>query len=453
MRPPQLARESIAEFLALGVMATVIASAVVAVACAPAVRHASPSVFPERGPSDVRGELHGRLDGIDRMARIALARDARVAPVSATTAWRIDEQGGRQLLVRGSGQEPWRIERRGLLLRVAGERSDATPWRAGPFVAKATAGDGLLTYEGRHYRGELWFSATETGVLVVNRLPVEDYLRGVVPTELGTRLESDRAALQAQAIAARSYAYMRVPSREAAPSVSAWDMLATVANQVYLGADTENPIVNQAIDATTGLVLRYGGLLVDAPYSSSCGGRTATLNEAWRDGRNQPYLQPVDDVNPETRRPWCDIAPRNQWTADLDEGQLTEAVRRALTAAGANAPTPSLVNAVQVTARTGSGRVADLLFRTDRGDVHVKSNDLRDILRDARGAILSSTYFSVDRESRERGHLTGISLRGSGNGHGVGMCQWGAIARSRAGQDARSILAHYYPGTVVGFAD
>ena len=94
-----------------------------------------------------------------------------------------------------------------------------------------------------------------------------------------------------------------------------------------------------------------------------------------------------------------------------------------------------------------------LVLRTDRGDVTVRNNEIRNVLRDARGAILSSTYFSVDRESRARGHLSGVTLHGHGNGHGVGMCQWGAIGRSRAGIDARTILRHYYPGTVVGFAD
>ena len=94
-----------------------------------------------------------------------------------------------------------------------------------------------------------------------------------------------------------------------------------------------------------------------------------------------------------------------------------------------------------------------LVLRTDRGDVTVRNNEIRNVLRNTRGAILSSTYFSIERESRVRGHLSGVTLRGHGNGHGVGMCQWGAIGRSRAGLDARTILRHYYPGTVVGFAD
>jgi len=446
---------SVSEAIAVAAMATLVAVAVVSVACAPPTRRAaSPTTAAVVPPSDdLHGELHGRLGGVDRVARIALALNARVALVSSTTKWRVDEQGGKQLLVRGAGHEPWRIERRGTLLRIVGEGADATPWRAGPFVARPTLPDGMVTYDGKRYRGELWFTVTDAGILVVNRVPVEDYLRSVVPSELGTRLDSDRAAIQAQTIAARSYTYMRVPSADAVSVNPNWDMVATVANQVYVGADAENAIVNQAIDATTGLVLRYGGLLVDAPYSSSCGGRTATSREAWRDAREQPYLQPVEDINPVTGKPWCDIAPKNQWTIDFSESLLADAVRRALGAAGANAPVPSQVNDVQVIDRTPSGRVSDLLLRTDRGDVHVKSNDLRTVLRDPRGAMLSSTYFSVDRSARESGHLTGITLRGAGNGHGVGMCQWGAIARSRAGHDARSILAHYYPGTVIGFAD
>ncbi len=438
------------------VLATAIGAAF-AVGCAPSSRTtpAGPTanvgaVRPDRA---ARGELHGRLDGVDRYARIALATRVTVAPISSTTKWRVDEQGGKQPLVKGNGTEPWRIERKGGLLRIAGVGDDATPWRQGPFVVRTTSTDGMLQYNGHRYRGELWFAATDSGILVVNRLAVEDYLRGVVPTELGTRQEIDRAALEAQAIAARSYAYMRVPSADAVPSAAPWDLLATVQNQVYTGADSEHPVVNQAIDATAGLVLRYGGLLVDAPYSSSCGGRAAVPTDAWRDARNEPYLQPVDDTDPATGRPFCDLSPRNHWTAELDEAQLNDAVRRALVAAGARNPAPAKVRDVEVSGRTVSGRVAELLLRTERGDVRVPANDVRAVLRDVRGAILSSTYFSIDREARSRGHLTAITLRGAGNGHGVGMCQWGAIGRARAGQDARTILAHYYPGTVVGFAD
>lgn len=419
--------------------------------CAP--NRAQPAAQPGKPPTISSGELHGRLDGADRIARIALDGGVERAIVSASTEWRVDEQGGRQALVKGGGGEAWRIEARAGLLRVAGDGDDATPWRQGPFVARTSATNGFLRYKGKRYRGELWFTATDSGVLVVNRLPVEDYLRGVVPLELGTRQAFDRAALEAQAVAARSYTYVRVPALRAPEPVSGWHMVATVTNQVYGGIEVEHPLVNQAIDATAGLVLRYDGRTVDAPYYSACGGRTATPKEAWRDAREEPYLKPVDDTDMATGKPYCDINPRNHWTEELNEIQITDAVKRALAVQGATNARATTVRELQIAERTASGRVAALTFRTDRGDITIRARDVRAVLRDARGAILSSTYFSLEREAHGGGRLTGITLRGNGNGHGVGMCQWGAIGRARAGQDARSILRHYYPGTVVGFAD
>jgi stage II sporulation protein D len=217
--------------------------------------------------------------------------------------------------------------------------------------------------------------------------------------------------------------------------------------------DAEAPVVNSAIDATAGLVIQYGGLLVDAPYSASCGGRSAVPSEAWRDGQDQPYLPSHDDTNPATGRPFCEISPRASWTASFDESALTDVVMRHLRTAGARTPAPGAIAGLTVNDRSTSGRVRTLHVATERGDVTLQASEIRSLFRDARGAILSSTYFSVDRESRERGHLTGVTLRGTGNGHGVGMCQWGAIGRARAGQDYRTILRHYYPGTVVGFVE
>ena len=105
---------------------------------------------------------------------------------------------------------------------------------------------------------------------------------------------------------------------------------------------------------------------------------------------------------------------------------------------------------VAVASRTASGRVGDLTITTDRGNFTIHGNDIRYVLRGAGGEILSSTYFSVDSSEERDGYLTRLTLRGGGYGHGVGMCQWGAIGRARAGQDYRTILATYYPGTTVG---
>ena len=435
---------------AAGTMSTLAAALAFAIACAPV---ATEKAHPAAVTQPVRHVQAGTLAGHDRVALIALAGGVTAPPVSATGAWQLHEQGGRALLVKGTGSEAWKVERKGGLLRVAGGAGDATPWREGPFVARAVTPNAFVQYNGKRYRGELWFTATDSGVLVVNRLSVEDYLRGVVPLELGTRNEADRAALEAQAIAARSYAYIRVPDADGATPRSGWHMLATVANQVYGGVEAESPVVNSAVDATTGLVIRFGGLLVDAPYFSSCGGHTASPTEVWRDAQREPYLPGVDDTNPRTGKPYCDISPRAAWTAEFDEAELSDIVTRHLKTAGAQNPSAGDVTELRVVDRSPSGRVNTLKLTTDRGDVTLSANEIRSVFHDVRGAILSSTYFSVDRESRERGHLTGVTLRGAGNGHGVGMCQWGAIGRARAGQDFRTILRAYYPGTVVGFVD
>jgi stage II sporulation protein D len=392
------------------------------------------------------------LDAGDRIAWIALAARLREAPVSATGEFQVLEQGGRAVLARGRGGEGWRIERKGLALRVAGDRGDATPWRQGPFVVRSGSVRHVVQHGERRYRGELWISATDSGLLVVNRVPVEDYLRGVVPLELGTRAASDAAALEAQAVAARSYTYVRVPRDERMPAAG-YHMTATVQHQVYGGVEAEHPVVDAAVFATRGLVLRFNGAVVDGPYASSCGGRTARPSEVWAGGRDHDYLLSVSDIDPRTGRPFCELSPRHAWQASFDEPLLRQAVVRHLGARGARGTTAPAVQGVAVGRRTPSGRVATLVVRTDRGSITLTGPEIRDALRDARGAILASTYFEVDREARSGDRVTGLALRGTGNGHGVGMCQWGAIGRARAGHDARAILRHYYPGTVVGFAE
>jgi len=101
---------------------------------------------------------------------------------------------------------------------------------------------------------------------------------------------------------------------------------------------------------------------------------------------------------------------------------------------------------VRVDGLTASGRARALVIATGAGDVTLRGNDVRYILRLVGGDILPTTSFTVTEERDAAGQLAGIVVRGRGNGHGVGMCQWGAIARARAGDDFRTILKAYYPG-------
>ena len=111
---------------------------------------------------------------------------------------------------------------------------------------------------------------------------------------------------------------------------------------------------------------------------------------------------------------------------------------------------PGVAQSVVIGSRTPSGRVGTLVVTTDRGRFTLRGNDIRYVMRSPGGEMLNSTYFSVVATRGGDGAIAKLTLTGTGYGHGVGMCQWGAIGRARAGQDFRTILRTYYPGTTVG---
>ena len=167
-------------------------------------------------------------------------------------------------------------------------------------------------------------------MVVVNVLPVEWYLRGVVPLEIGTRTASEEAAVEAQAIAARKgYTMVRLASVESGGQArnASYDLLSSVGDQVYGGADAERPFSNQAVARTVGLVLKYNDKVINAPYHSTCGGETAEPDEVWRSS-NEPFLLRVSDRIPGTAdRYYCDISPRFAWTRSMTGEELDAAVR------------------------------------------------------------------------------------------------------------------------------
>ena len=312
-------------------------------------------------------------------------------------------------------------------------------------------GTNLVRFKGKRYRGVLRTVNTDSGVLVVNVLPLDQYLKGVVPLELGERPTAERAALEAQAIAARSYTVSRLVAARAGRGRSEhFDLVPSTADQVYGGADAERPNASAAVDVTKGVVLRYGNRVISAPYSSACGGETALAQEVWR-SNGEPYLQRISDRIPgRGERYYCDIAPRFYWERDLSGAELDQVVTRYLGSI-ARVPSggPGSVQDLRVAERFPSGRVKVLELRTSRGTFDLGGNEVRNVLRTPSGEALPSSYFSLSVENASAG-ITRVVLRGNGYGHGVGMCQWGAIGRARAGQSARAILRTYFPGTTLG---
>ena len=389
----------------------------------------------------------------DRDVRVALATAAASPGVAATGAWRIFDDR-ESVLLRGRPGEVWSLEQRAGQLRAVRSDGFASAWRLAPLVLRADAPGDLVLYNGKRYRGVLRFYPADDGVsvMVVNVLAVEQYLRGVVPMEIGGgRTAAEQPAVEAQAVAARSYTYVRLAAAGGTGARHAsYDVVSGTSDQVYGGVEAERAFGDAGVASTSGLVLKYGGRTVDAPYSAACGGETASAEEVWRTGA-QAYLRRVSDRIPGTQRYYCDPAPRFAWTRALESAELDAGMRQYLRSyINVPAAGPGHVTGVVVESRTPSGRVAVLRVETESGRYNLRGNDVRYVLRAPGGEILNSTYFTVEPETGAGGALRRLIIRGNGWGHGIGMCQWGAIGRARAGQDFRTILRTYYPGTDLG---
>ena len=420
--------------------ATVALAVVVALVACTARRRVGTTTTVSAG--DVERPARSPRDASERTVRILLAGRQQSVRLTADAAWRMFAPDGVTLLALPQPRERWVLEQEGRVVSARREDSRPVPLRESPIVIRPLEPGGTISFNGRRWRGELLVSVSDGGLAIVNRLRMDDYLRGVVPLEIGTTSPGDAAAVQAQAVTARSYGVTRLDSH------GAYDMTATTQDQVYGGADAETQLGNVSVDATQGLVLLFGGRVVNAPYHANCGGSTAAPQDSWR-ASAEPYLQRVSDQIPGTTRYYCDQAPRFRWTRTFSGDELRQAIGRYVRSLPGGAGGVGAVTNVAVTAITPAGRVGSLTVDTDRGRWTLRGSEIRSALRTSAGDLLYSTYFSVDVVPGRTG-VESLILKGGGNGHGVGMCQSGAIGRARAGQDFRTILRTYYPGTTVG---
>jgi stage II sporulation protein D len=326
------------------------------------------------------------------------------------------------------------------LVRPDGSQSESHP---GVFAVNVTEGR-FAMIDGRAYRGRLDLVRGRAGVLVVNRVLLESYVASAIGAELGPRRPDELAALRAQAVVSRTFA-LKNRGRWEAQGV---DAFADVRDQVYGGVASETAQTWDAVRATAGRVLTYHGAPVDAYFHSTCGGRTAGVDEVFKGAATRPYLRAVSDASGGGRY-FCDIAPRFRWREEWDGQKVRAILSRTLPAVmsvGGDSLQPVLD--LEITRTTRSGRVGELRIVFERGDLRVGGPDVRNVLRPESDRLLGSQAFDL-HVTRDGGRVSRVLATGTGWGHGVGLCQWGAIGRARAGQDDRTILATYFPGTSV----
>ena len=309
---------------------------------------------------------------------------------------------------------------------------------------------GFLQFQGRPYREEIRVYAVGSHCEVVNHLSLEHYLNGLVNSEFSSRWNEE--AIGAQVVVARTYAYYQIQEAKKQQGRATYDLDATVKDQVYDGSVREDYHASRAIQKTQGYILTSpltSELLqpIKAFYHSTCGGRTELPENVW--GSTSPGFKKS------VACPFCTVSPRYKWDLSLKDSEIADSILKGLE--GKSLPagwssnaremirSGSLVNLV-IKKSDARNRVAEVglvwLYQDQFFELPVSAVRLRDWLGTAR---LRSTQFQITSVP----HTKQWKFIGQGNGHGVGMCQWGAKVMGDKGYRTEAILKYYYPDAVL----
>lgn len=324
-----------------------------------------------------------------------------------------------------------------------------------------TSDTGYLRVNDRYYAGSLTIQPNAYGsYTVVNAVPLETYLRGVVPHEVGPG--APFAAMAAQAILARTYALKNLHRFQ----IDDYQICANTHCQVYRGLTGTNPRTDEAIRQTSGQVLTYNGELVDAVYSSTNGGVSAAFEDVW-DGDPRPYLRPQADI---AHQPGKSLDLRQEssfqsflaqregfnevgvsrlfrWEFSQSLNELNAQLRAAQDYLGIPMPQWTSIKGMNILERSASGRVQamqlDLQTAAEPQSITLHKDQVR--LAFPR---LYSTMFRLE-PLKQADQLAGYQFIGGGFGHGVGLSQYGSYTLARQGFSPAQILDFYYPGTTL----
>ncbi|WP_462393112.1 SpoIID/LytB domain-containing protein [Mitsuokella multacida] len=349
------------------------------------------------------------------------APDLRVGLASGRASLTITPAGGKATVQTGSSKT----------ITLAANTAAAIRWQDGAFlvgreklrsevlVIRPAAKAGELSLDGRRYRGALELRHKSGGLTAVNIVPVDGYLRSVVPEEMPVDWPAE--AIKAQSVAARSFA-LASRGRHASEG---YDLCTTTHCQLYTGTTAEKSASNAAIKATRGEVLTYGGKPIEALFHTDSGGMTENSEDVW--GSHVPYLRAAKDT-PAKTMPWTKAISRADLEHKLaakghDIGKVRSLVLSPL-AIGRSAKD-----------RTASGRVKTMTVKGTKGTATLSGTTWRSLLG------LKSTLFDA-KLAKDM-----VTFTGYGSGHGLGISQWGAERMAAKGASYAEILHHYYTGT------
>ena len=258
----------------------------------------------------------------------------------------------------------------------------------------------------RNYGGAISFRVNNKKLDIVNRVDMDEYLKGVLPKEMSPSFPME--SLKAQALCSRSFAINNYNKF----IKNGYNLDDTTRSQVYYGKDVEEKTTNKAVEETIGQVIKYDGKVAETIFCASSGGYTVASSEAWG-GNSVPYL--ISKEDPYSVHPW----KYELKNSDLKKLNLSDVFSVSLD-------------------YNNSNRVNNLTFSTSKGDVKIKATDFRNKIGNT---IIKSTLFDVNVIGNK------VFVSGKGYGHGVGMSQYGAVEMAKKGSNYKDIIEFYFPGT------
>lgn len=278
-----------------------------------------------------------------------------------------------------------------------------------------------LILDTTRFRGFIEISKDKSGSLqAINHIGIESYLCGVLPHEVPHWWPIQ--TLKSQAVAARTYALYQMTTNRAA----AFDLKSSTGSQVYGGSNVERYRSQVAVNSTKSQVLLYEGKVFPAFFNATCAGKTAGAQELWKIN-----LLPIQGG---TVCSYCKISPHYLWDEEVSLALIEEKFNKY------GHPIGQIIG-IEIISQTPSGRVGSIRVTGTLGVFVIAAKDFRVWLG---GDKIKSTHFGVTIEE-DKAHF-----RGKGWGHGVGLCQWGALGQAILGHSYEKILSFYYPGSTIG---
>lgn len=290
--------------------------------------------------------------------------------------------------------------------------------------------DPSFTLKNNTYRGKIKIcpSTVQGKVNIINVVPMEIYLQGVVPCEIIPTWSKD--SIKAQAVAARTYALYHKNGYQKA----GYDVTDDTRSQVYRGYSAESDATNRAIRDTVGEIITYGGKPIDALFHSNGGGYTENSEDVW--GTYIPYLRAVREEKSEVvNRNWSKKISLSEFTSQLSDagynvGRIKEITLSRLSIGNGKAKDRGI-----------SGRVKYLDITGIKDKKRITGTQLQGLFD------LQSTLFDISVQGEK------IIFTGYGFGHGLGLSQWGAESMAKKYGDGKDyyikILTHYFTGTKI----